>query len=86
MPKVREKGMTLVPTEIYFQGHLVKVEMALVKGKQLHDKRQVQKDRSAQRPRAPIRPRAGRAALTSADRADREPFGVPPLRRSSDGG
>ncbi len=47
--KVREKGMTLVPLEIYFQGHLVKVEMALVQGKKLHDKRQVQKERSAKR-------------------------------------
>lgn len=47
--KVREKGMTLVPTQIYFHGHLVKVEMALVQGKKLHDKRHVEKERSAQR-------------------------------------
>ena len=47
--KVREKGMTLVPTQIYFQGHLVKVELALVQGKKLHDKRQVEKERSAKR-------------------------------------
>ncbi len=47
--RVREKGITLVPTEIYFEDHLVKVEMALVQGKKLHDKRQVQKERSAKR-------------------------------------
>lgn len=47
--RVREKGMTLVPTEIYFQGHLVKVELALVQGKKLHDKRQAQKEKSAKR-------------------------------------
>jgi len=47
--RVREKGMTLVPTEIYFQGHLIKLEMALVQGKKLHDKRQVEKERSAKR-------------------------------------
>jgi SsrA-binding protein len=46
---VREKGITLVPLELYFQGHLVKVRMALVKGKKLYDKRETQKTRDAKR-------------------------------------
>jgi SsrA-binding protein len=37
--KVKEKGYTVVPTKIYFQGSLVKVEIALAKGKQMHDKK-----------------------------------------------
>ncbi|HED66849.1 MAG TPA: SsrA-binding protein SmpB [Planctomycetes bacterium] len=47
--KVRERGVTLVPLRIYFKGHLVKVEMALARGKKLFDKRQDQKKRSADR-------------------------------------
>jgi SsrA-binding protein len=38
--QVREKGVTIVPLALYFKGHLVKVEMALVKGKKLYDKRE----------------------------------------------
>jgi SsrA-binding protein len=47
--EVRERGVTLVPLALYFKGHLVKVEMALVKGKKLHDKREDVKRRSAER-------------------------------------
>jgi SsrA-binding protein len=47
--KVKEKGVTIIPLRIYFKGHLVKVEMALVTGKKLHDKRQDQKTKSALR-------------------------------------
>jgi len=47
--KVREKGVTIVPLALYFKGHLVKVEMALVKGKKLHDKREDVKKRTADR-------------------------------------
>lgn len=46
---VKEKGTTIVPLALYFKGHLVKVEMALVKGKQLHDKREDVKQREARR-------------------------------------
>ncbi|HEX6884027.1 MAG TPA: SsrA-binding protein SmpB [Planctomycetota bacterium] len=46
---VREKGVTLVPLALYFKGHLVKVEMALVKGKKLHDKREDVKRRESKR-------------------------------------
>ena len=38
--KIKEKGFTLVPVEVYFKGSLVKVEIALAKGKKLYDKRQ----------------------------------------------
>lgn len=47
--QVREKGITIVPLALYFKGHLVKVEMALVKGKKLHDKREDVKARDARR-------------------------------------
>ncbi len=46
---VREKGITLVPLELYFKGHLVKVAMALGRGKKLHDKRETTKARDAER-------------------------------------
>ena len=47
--QVRERGVTIVPLVLYFKGHLVKVEMALVKGKKLYDKREDVKKRSAER-------------------------------------
>lgn len=37
--KVREKGFTLVPTRMYFKDGRAKVEIALARGKDLHDKR-----------------------------------------------
>ena len=38
--KIAEKGYTLVPLEVYLKGSLVKVEIALAKGKKLYDKRE----------------------------------------------
>ena len=38
--KVARQGYTIVPLSIYLKGSLVKVEIALAKGKKLHDKRQ----------------------------------------------
>ena len=38
--KMAEKGMTLVPLQVYFKGSLVKVEVGLARGKKLYDKRQ----------------------------------------------
>lgn len=38
--KIKEKGYTLVPVEVYFKGSLAKVEIALARGKKLYDKRQ----------------------------------------------
>ena len=37
--KIAEKGFTLVPLQVYFKGSLVKVEIGLVRGKKLYDKR-----------------------------------------------
>ena len=38
--KIAEKGYTLVPVEVYLKDGLVKVQIALAKGKKLYDKRQ----------------------------------------------
>jgi SsrA-binding protein len=38
--KVREKGLTVVPVQMYFCGPWAKIEIALGRGKKLHDKRQ----------------------------------------------
>ena len=38
--KIAEKGYTLVPVEVYLNKGLVKVQIALAKGKKLYDKRQ----------------------------------------------
>ena len=37
--KVREKGLTLVPTRLYFKNGRAKVELALARGKEQRDKR-----------------------------------------------
>ena len=47
--KTVEKGMTLVPTKLYFKNGHVKVALALAKGKQAHDKRETIKRREADR-------------------------------------
>lgn len=47
--KSEEKGFTLIPLSMYFTNGIVKVELAVGKGKQLHDKRQTIKERDAQR-------------------------------------
>ncbi|RKF19207.1 SsrA-binding protein SmpB [Altericroceibacterium spongiae] len=52
---VERKGMTLVPLSIYFNGKgRAKVELALAKGKQAHDKRATIKDRDWKRDKARI--------------------------------
>ena len=47
--KVEQKGFTLVPMKLYFKGGLVKVEIALAKGKGQHDKRNTEKKRDWER-------------------------------------
>lgn len=47
--KATQKGMTLVPLQIYFRAGRAKVEIAIGRGKQLHDKRQSAKTADAQR-------------------------------------
>ena len=50
---VERKGMTLIPLSVYFNSRgRAKVELALAKGKQTHDKRQTIKDRDWQRDKA----------------------------------
>lgn len=44
-----ERGFTLVPLRMYFKQGRAKVELAIAKGKQLHDKRQAMKKADAQR-------------------------------------
>jgi len=46
---VEAKGYTIVPTKIYFSGQWAKVEIALAKGKQLHDKRDSIAERDTKR-------------------------------------
>ena len=43
--KVKDKSFTLVPLKAYFKEGLVKIELALAKGKHLFDKKQVLKDK-----------------------------------------
>ena len=45
--KLQQKGLTLVPTRMYFKNGKVKVEIALAKGKQLWDKRETERRRTA---------------------------------------
>jgi SsrA-binding protein len=47
--KVRERGLTLVPTRMYFRDGRVKVEIALARGRERADKRRVIAERDAQR-------------------------------------
>ncbi len=49
---VDRKGYTLVPVSMYWKNGRAKLEVALAKGKQLHDKRAVAKDRDWQREKA----------------------------------
>ena len=44
-----EKGLTLVPTRMYFKNGRVKVALGLARGKQLHDKRETIKRRETER-------------------------------------
>jgi SsrA-binding protein len=46
---LKTKDQTLIPTMIYFKGSLVKVEIALAKGKKLHDKREATKEKEIKR-------------------------------------
>jgi SsrA-binding protein len=43
--KIEQKGYTLVPLNLHYKGGLVKAEIALAKGKQMHDKRETEKKR-----------------------------------------
>ena len=47
--KASEKGFTLVPLRMYFKDGIAKVELAVAKGKQVHDKRESLKKADAKR-------------------------------------
>lgn len=56
---VREKGLSLIPTKIYLKKGRIKVEIAVAKGKKLHDKRETERARTAEaEARAEMRRRA----------------------------
>ena len=46
--QTREKGLLLIPTKMYLKEGRIKCEIALAKGKKLHDKRQAERDRTAE--------------------------------------
>ncbi len=47
--KIAQKGYTIVPVEVYFKGSLVKVQVALAKGKKQYDKRQSLREKDDKR-------------------------------------
>ena len=47
--RASERGLTIVPTRIYFSGPHAKVEIALARGKDIYDKRQVLRERDTRR-------------------------------------
>jgi SsrA-binding protein len=47
--KTQQRGLTLIPTRMYFRNGKVKVEVALAKGKQMWDKRETERRRTADR-------------------------------------
>jgi SsrA-binding protein len=47
--QINERGLTLVPTRMYFSGGRAKVEIALAKGKDRYDKREAIKERETRR-------------------------------------
>ena len=60
--KVERDGYTLIPTAVYWKGNKVKLELALAKGKQSHDKRQASKDKDWQREKERTMRRHNRSA------------------------
>ena len=46
---VETEGLTLVPLAMYLKGGLIKVEISIAKGKQLHDKREDSRKREAEK-------------------------------------
>lgn len=47
--KVEQKGYTLIPLKVYFKDSLVKVELGVCKGKELHDKRAALREKEQSR-------------------------------------
>ncbi|MGH9832872.1 MAG: SsrA-binding protein SmpB [Blastocatellia bacterium] len=49
LSKTQEKGLTLVPTKLYFKGNLIKCELAVARGKKLYDKRETEARKTQER-------------------------------------
>jgi SsrA-binding protein len=49
---IEREGYTVVPLSLYWKRNVIKVKVALAKGKKLHDKRDTQKDRDWERARS----------------------------------
>ena len=47
--KIRQKGLTLVPTKLYFVRNKVKVEIGVGRGKKLYDKRETAREKAIKR-------------------------------------
>ncbi len=47
--RVREKGIALIPVEWYLKGNLIKLKLALARGRKKHDKKQLLKERDINR-------------------------------------
>ena len=47
--KLAEKGLTAIPTKLYFKGGIIKLEFGLAKGKKFYDKRATKKKRDVER-------------------------------------
>jgi SsrA-binding protein len=47
--KTAERGLTIIPTRVYFSGRNAKIEIALARGKDVHDKRRSIKERDQRR-------------------------------------
>jgi SsrA-binding protein len=59
LAQTREKGLALIPTKVYLKGGRIKCEIAVAKGKKLHDKRETERNRTAlEEARAEMRRRA----------------------------
>jgi SsrA-binding protein len=47
--QTQQKGMTIVPTKIYFRDGIAKCEISVAKGKKFHDRREAEKQKEAKR-------------------------------------
>jgi SsrA-binding protein len=60
--KTREKGLSLIPTRIYLKHGKIKCELAVARGKKLHDKRESERAREMQAEARAAMGRTGRNA------------------------
>ena len=47
--QIQQKGMTIVPTKIYFRDGIAKCELSIAKGKKFHDRRESERQKEAKR-------------------------------------